>query len=135
MVVATDYIIEQDALLELVESHKRHKADISMSLKECPVEELTARSSVDVDSNWRVRRIIEKPTREEIMSRYAASIMFILPSQIWECLPKVQPSPRGEIEMQSAIQMMIEDGYKAYGLLQPAPQEWSPEFIGKTESN
>jgi dTDP-glucose pyrophosphorylase len=61
--------------------------------------------------------------------------MFILPSQIWEYLPKVQPSRRGEIEMQSAIQRMIEDGYKAYGLLQPAPQEWIPEFIGKTESN
>jgi dTDP-glucose pyrophosphorylase len=99
-----------------------------MSLKECPIEELTARSSVDVDSDWRVKRIIEKPRRAEIMSPYAASIMFILPSQIWEYLPKVQPSPRGEIEMQSAIQMMIEDGYKAFGLLQAAPEEWDPNL-------
>lgn len=135
MVVATDYILEENALLELVETHKQHKADISMSLKECPIEELTARSSVDVDSDWQVKRIIEKPRREEIMSPYAASIMFILPAQVWEYLPEVQPSPRGEIEMQAAIQKMIEDGYKAYGLLQPAPQEWIPEFIGKTESN
>lgn len=135
MVVATDYILEENALLELVQLHQQHHADISMSLKECPIEELTARSSVDVDSDWQVKRIIEKPKREDIMSPYAASIMFILASQIWEYLPKVQPSPRGEIEMQSAVQMMIEDGYKAYGLLQPAPQEWSPKFIEKTESN
>ncbi len=128
MVVATDYILEENTLLELAEAHQRHNADITMSLKECPVEELLSRSSVDVDSDWRVKRIIEKPKREEIMSPYAASILFIFPSAIWEYLPKVKPSPRGELEMQSAVQMMIEDGYKAYGLLQPAPQEWKVEY-------
>jgi hypothetical protein len=35
--------------------------------------------------------------------------------------------------MQSAVQKMIENGYKAFGLLQPAPQEWSPELIEKAE--
>jgi NDP-sugar pyrophosphorylase family protein len=135
MVIATDYILEENSLLELVEAHRQHNADITMSLKECPVEELLSRSSVDVDSDWRVKRIIEKPKREEIMSPYAASILFIFPSAIWEYLPKVQPSPRGEIEMQSAVQMMIQDGYKAFGLLQPAPREWTPEFIKKVESS
>jgi dTDP-glucose pyrophosphorylase len=92
-----------------------------------------SRSSVDVDAGWRVKRIIEKPKREEIMSPYAASILFILPSQIWEYLPKVQPSERGEIELQAAVDMMIRDGYEAYGLLQPAPQEWKSELIEKVE--
>lgn len=133
MVIATDYILEENSLLDLVNAHKRHNADITMSLKECPVEELMSRSSVDVDSNWRVKRIIEKPKLEEIMSPYAASILFILPRQIWEYLPKVTPSARGEIEMQSAVQTMIQDGYKAFGLLQPAPQEWKAEIIEKVE--
>lgn len=124
MVVATDYILEENALLQLVEAHKRYRADITMSLKECPIEELTTRSSVDVDPDWRVKRIIEKPKREEIMSPYAASILFILPPQTWDYVSKLELSPRGEIEMQSAIQKMIEDGYKAYGVLQPAPIEW-----------
>jgi UDP-N-acetylglucosamine diphosphorylase / glucose-1-phosphate thymidylyltransferase / UDP-N-acetylgalactosamine diphosphorylase / glucosamine-1-phosphate N-acetyltransferase / galactosamine-1-phosphate N-acetyltransferase len=127
MVLATDYILEENSLLELVQTHQRHHADISMILKECPTEELTARSSVDVDSDWQVKRIIEKPKRDEIMSPYAASILFILPLQIWEYLPKVKASERCEIEMQSAVQRMIEDGYKAFGVLQPAPQEWTPE--------
>ena len=98
-----------------------------MSLKECPIEELAARSSVDVDSDWRVKRIIEKPKRDEIMSPYAASILFILPPQIWDYLPKVKPSERGEIEMQSAIDRMIQDGFEAAGVLQPAPREWKAE--------
>ena len=124
MVVATDYILEEDSLLELVQAHKKYQADIVMSLKECSIEELITRSTVDVDSDWRVKRIIEKPKRKEIMSPYAASILFILPPQIWEYLPKIKPSERGEIEMQSAIDRMIQDGFKAVGVLQPAPEEW-----------
>lgn len=124
MVVATDYILEEKALLQLVEAHRKRSADITMSLKECPVEELTARSSVDVDSDWRIKRIVEKPKPEEIMSPYAASILFVFPPQIWDYIAKLESSPRGEIEMQSAVQQMIEDGYKAYGLLQPTPDEW-----------
>ncbi len=129
MVVATDYILEEDSLLELVQVQEKHAAEIVMSLKECPIEELAARSSVDVDSDWRVKRIIEKPKPEEIMSPYAASILFILPPQIWEYLPKVNPSERGEIEMQAAIDAMIRDGFKAVGVLQPAPEEWNPSLL------
>jgi UDP-N-acetylglucosamine diphosphorylase / glucose-1-phosphate thymidylyltransferase / UDP-N-acetylgalactosamine diphosphorylase / glucosamine-1-phosphate N-acetyltransferase / galactosamine-1-phosphate N-acetyltransferase len=124
MVVATDYVLEEDSLLELVKAQEKYQAEIVMSLKECPIEELSARSSVEVDSDWRVKRIIEKPKPEEIMSPYAASILFILPPQIWEYLPKVKPSERGEIEMQAAIDRMIQDGFKAVGVLQPAPKEW-----------
>jgi dTDP-glucose pyrophosphorylase len=125
MVVATDYVLQENDLAALVEAHKRYQADITMSLKQCPVEELVSRSSVDVDADWHVKRIIEKPTREEIMSPYAASILFILPPQLWHYLPQIRPSARGEIEMQAAVQMMIEDGLQAFGVLQPAPQEWS----------
>lgn len=124
MVAATDYILQDNSLLDLLTAHNKYPSQITMSLKECAAEDLMARSSVDVDVNWRVNRIIEKPRREEIMSPYAASILFILPAQIWDYLRQIQPSPRGELEMQSVIQMMIEDGYQAFGLLQPTPDEW-----------
>jgi dTDP-glucose pyrophosphorylase len=133
LVAATDYVLGENDLLHLVRAHHEKQADITMSLKKCPPEELVSRSTVEVDSDWRVKRIIEKPRREEIMSPYAASILFLLPAQIWDYLSKIQPSPRGEIEMQTAVQRMIEDDYRAFGLLQPAPQEWSPEFIEKVE--
>jgi len=124
MVVATDYLLEEDSLLELVQAHQQHDADITMSLKACPMEELSNRSTVEVDDHWRVKRIIEKPRREEILSPYAASVMFIFPPAIWDYLPKIQPSTRGEIETQDAVQMMIDDGFQVFGFLQPAPQEW-----------
>jgi dTDP-glucose pyrophosphorylase len=133
MVVATDYILEGNVLLELVNAYEEVEAHIIMSLKECAIEELSARSSVDVDAEWHVKRIIEKPKPEEIMSLYAASVLFILLVQIWDYLPKIKPSSRGEIELPSALQMMINDGYKTLGLLQPSPREWTPKLI-KMES-
>jgi len=135
MVVATDYILEENSLLELVEAYEQLNTEIVMSIKECPFEELMSRSSVEVEADWRVRQIIEKPTREEILSPYAASVLFILPPAIWDYLPKVRPSARGEIEMQSAVQMMIDDGYKTFGLLQPAPTEWTPEMTERTKTD
>lgn len=125
IVVATDYILEEESLLELVNAHRQSQADITMSLKECPLEELGSRSSVEVDSTWRVKRIVEKPRPEQVLSPYAASVMFIFPPQLWEVLPGIQPSARGEIELQSAVQRMIDAGFKAYGVLQPAPLEWN----------
>jgi dTDP-glucose pyrophosphorylase len=129
MVLATDYILEENTLVDLVSTHHRFGADLTMSLKECPVDELIVRSNVDVDSSGRVKCIIEKPRRDQIMSPYAASIMFIFPAVIWEYLPKIRPSSRGEIEVQDAVQMMIEDGLNAFGLVQPAPREWTPSLV------
>jgi NDP-sugar pyrophosphorylase family protein len=124
MAIATDYILGENSLSELVAVHERNHADITMSLKRCPIEDLVARSSVEIDAVWRVRRIIEKPLPQEILSPYAASFLFIFPRQLWTYLAKVRQSPRGEIETQAAVQMMIKDGFKACGVVQPAPEEW-----------
>jgi len=131
LVLATDYILEENVLSDLVKAHEQYGAEITMSLKECSVDELMARSSVEVDSDWHVKRIIEKPKRAEILSPYAASVMYILPYAVWNYLPRIKPSMRGEIELPDAVQMMIEDGYQAHGFVQPAPKEWKPDLINK----
>jgi glucose-1-phosphate thymidylyltransferase len=123
--------LEENVLSDLLKAHEQSGADITMSLKECSVDEQMARSSVEVDSDWRVKRIIEKPKRAEILSPYAASVMYIFPYAVWNYLPRIKPSMRGEIELPDAVQMMIGDGYKAFGLLQRAPKEWKPDFINK----
>jgi len=60
----------------------------------------------------------------------AETMLFILPPQAWDYLEKIQPSERGEIEMQSAINLMIQDGFSASGVLQPIPAEWTPDKGG-----
>lgn len=124
IVAATDYALGENVLLELLEAHGQHGADITVSLKECPPEEMMSRSSVEVDGAGYVKRIVEKPPPGQIVGPYAASVLFILPPLFWEYLPRIKSSPRGEIEMQSAVQNMIEDGFRVFGLLQSAPEEW-----------
>jgi hypothetical protein len=41
---------------------------------------------------------------------------------------------RGEIELPDAVQMMIEDGFRAFGLPQPAPKEWKPDLINNVNN-
>jgi len=133
LVSATDYILPEDALLELVEAHDRSGGDITLSLREYPPEALSARSSVALGVGWQVKYIVEKPAPNEAPSRYTAALMYILPPAIWDALPRLTASPRGELELPQAVNMLIEAGHTAYGCLQPAPPEWSPDLDENVE--
>jgi NDP-sugar pyrophosphorylase family protein len=128
LVSATDYLLPENALTDLVAMHEAQSCDITVSLKECPAKELSARSSVQLNESWRVQRIVEKPAPGEAPSRYTAALIYILPPAIWDMLPKLLPSPRGELELPAAVNLLLEAGMTAFGLLQPTPPEWSPEF-------
>ena len=130
LVSATDYLLSENALADLVAAYEAQSCDITVSLKECPPEELSIRSSVDLDGGWQVRRIVEKPALGEAPSRFTAALIYILPPAIWDVLPKLRPSPRGELELPAAVNLLLEADMIAYGLFQPAPSEWSPEFYG-----
>jgi NDP-sugar pyrophosphorylase family protein len=129
LVTATDYLLPTDALAELLSAYEIKGGDIIVSLKECPPEELSARSSVDLDDNWRVRRIVEKPGPGEAPSRFTAALIYILPPEIWDLLPTLEPSARGELELPAAVNLLLQSGMTAYGFLQPAPLEWSSEMM------
>lgn len=126
LVSATDYLLPPDAFSDLVRAYEENGWDIAVSLKECPPEEWASRSLVELAEGWRVTRIVEKPAPGEIAGPYTASLIYILPPAIWEYLPRVQPSPRGEIELPAAVNLLLTDGFRARGVLQPAPAEWQP---------
>lgn len=128
LVTATDYLLAENALADLVAAHEAQGCDITVSLKECPPEELSARSSVELNGTWRVKSIVEKPAPGEAPSRFTAALIYILPPEIWDVLPNMKPSARGELELPAAVNLLLEAGMTAYGLLQPTPAEWSPEM-------
>ena len=82
LVSATDYLLPENALTDLVATHEARGCDIAVSLKECPPEELSARSSVKLDESWRVQRIVEKPAPGEAPSRFTAALIYVLPPAI-----------------------------------------------------
>jgi NDP-sugar pyrophosphorylase family protein len=56
----------------------------------------------------RVTHIIEKPLPEEAPSDIASLPLYVFTPRILDYLPQVPLSPRGEYELQDAIQMLIE---------------------------
>ncbi|HMS55888.1 MAG TPA: sugar phosphate nucleotidyltransferase [Fimbriimonadaceae bacterium] len=56
----------------------------------------------------RIVKLVEKPKEPE--SNLAMAGMYFFGPQIWEVLPDLQPSGRGEYEITDAIQMMIDQG-------------------------
>jgi len=55
-------------------------------------------------------KLVEKPVNPE--SNYAMAGMYIFGPQIWDVLPDLKPSARGEYEITDAIQTLIDQGQK-----------------------
>jgi NDP-sugar pyrophosphorylase family protein len=128
LLTATDYIWPENYLQDLVEAHAKSGAGISISLKHMPGADLSQRSSVAFDSRGGIAQIVEKPAPGQAPSAYVASLTAILPTAVRRYLADMQPSPRGEYELQTLINQMIADGYQAQGLDQPPPGEWQPHM-------
>ncbi len=63
-----------------------------------------------------VTRIVEKPRPEEAPSHIASLPLYVFTPRILDFLPRVPLSPRGEYELQDAIQMLIETEGGVHGL-------------------
>lgn len=128
LLTATDYIWPENYLHDLVAAHIEKGADISVSLKQIPGADLSERSSVAFTPQGGIAQIVEKPGPGQAPSDYVASLTTILPATASAYLANMQPSPRGEYELQTIINEMIDDGYQAQGLEQAVPGEWQPHM-------
>lgn len=70
-------------------------------------ERLGSVGIVEQDGLW-VTRIVEKPAPEEAPSDVSSLPLYVFSPVLLDYLDRVSPSPRGEYELQDAIQMVIE---------------------------
>lgn len=113
---ACDNLVPEAFVGELIAKFKAQKCDAVLSLKPVAQERIPSVGIVDVSDDGVVRRIVEKPTIEEAPSNIGSMPLYLFSAALLDYLSKVQPSPRGEYELQDAIQMLIEDGKPVYGL-------------------
>jgi len=78
LLMACDYIISPSFIPNLLSFHASHSAEISISIKQVPAEELALRSSVRFDSAERITEIVEKPPLGLAPSEYSANLAYIL---------------------------------------------------------
>ena len=78
-----------------------------LSLMPVSRDRISSTGIVELDGEW-VTRIVEKPTPEEAPSNVSSLPLYCFGHVLVDILPEVQLSPRGEYELQDAIQMLIE---------------------------
>lgn len=123
-ILAADYALPPNFLVELQTAYKTHSFPLFISLKTLEPAELSQKSSVRFDEDGRIAEIVEKPPLGQAPSNIGAALFMIVPVQIRSYLQNLMLSPRDEYEIMDLINRMIQDGYPMAGLLQPQPQEW-----------
>jgi NDP-sugar pyrophosphorylase family protein len=73
---------------------------------------------VDMEGRW-VTRIVEKPRPEEAISNIYSLPLYCFTPRILDYASRVPRSPRGEYELQDAIQMLIEAEGRVSGVIIP----------------
>ncbi len=107
LVIASDCIIPTDHIRELIKFHFTNNCDATLSLKELSADEMTQSSTVKLEKDMSILKIIEKPSSDEILSNVACAPLYIF-KDVKEFLPRAQKSSRGEFEIADIIQMMID---------------------------
>ncbi len=110
---ACDSLVPTDHTADLLAAHRDGTA--VLSLMDVP-EAMVARSaSVELDG-MRIRRIVEKPNRGEAPSNTVSLPHYVLPQRLLDILPDLEPSERGEIELQDGIQRLIDEDRPVVGV-------------------
>ena len=119
MVMASDTAFSFDHIAGLMQFHRTSEADVSLSLRRLPVERLSASSSVAIDAAGRITRIVEKPAPGTAPSDIACAPLYIYPPLLADYLTRVGLSVRNEYELPDVITMMIDDGLRVMGKVEP----------------
>lgn len=117
LVTAGDSIYPRSHYKALYDAFAESDLDAALSLKLLDRERIRESSVVQMGKDGRVLKIIEKPSKREVLGEVAAGPLHIFKDSIKGYLKKVRKSQRGEYELPDAIQMMIDDGLRVQGVV------------------
>ncbi len=115
-----DDVFDSDvpAIQQMISIFKTCNAPV-LGLKRLPREKIPAYSTVKVEkianNLYKVKKIIEKPKPEQIMSDLVIVGRHILTSEVFDYLKNSKPSDKGEIILSEVIDKMLQDGKTIYG--------------------
>jgi NDP-sugar pyrophosphorylase family protein len=113
---ACDNLVSTIDIQGLISEWKRQPGlQALLILIRVPEADIVKTGIVTVEGD-RVRGIIEKPAPDQALTNIASMPLYCFSPRILNFLTQVQLSPRGEYELQDAIQMLIEEGGDVRGL-------------------
>lgn len=112
---ACDNLVPQAHLAALVAAHRARQASATLSLMPVAREQVSKTGIVVWEDPW-VRRIVEKPDPAQAPSSISSLPLYVFSPAILPLVEMVQPSPRGEYELQDAIQGLIDQSGRVTGV-------------------
>jgi glucose-1-phosphate thymidylyltransferase len=94
---------------------QEHGARILLAREDDP-EHLQHLGVPELDGDGRVTRIVEKP--EQPPSEFAVTGIYFYDETVWDVLPTLQPSGRGELEITDVNNWYVERGEMEYDVLE-----------------
>jgi NDP-sugar pyrophosphorylase family protein len=120
LVSACDNLTSVAHIAQLIATHGKRAANATLSLMPIDIAEASSTGIIAWAApsapGW-VQRIVEKPKPEEAPSNISSLPLYLFSPRLLDYLPQVQRSPRGEYELQDAIQLLIEQAGRVTGLL------------------
>lgn len=116
---ACDNLTPPEHVAAMIACYQRGNFNAVLSLMEIDIAKAGSTGIVEWQAG-NIRRIVEKPKPEEAPSNVSSLPLYLFSPKLLDYLPAVQLSPRGEYELQEAIQMLIDDAGKVTGVLTPS---------------
>ena len=112
IVLNGDIILDNEIINEIIKKYNYMKPDTLMVLTE--VEDPSAFGVVEIEEG-NIKKIVEKPKKEEAPSNLVNAGIYIFNKDIFEKIAKTEISERGEYEITDSVTLQIEDGKKVIG--------------------
>ena len=116
VVMLADNVFEQ-SLADIVDRfrHQQYGARVVLAQPE-DADHLTHLGVPEMDGEGRIVRIVEKPS--EPPSSYAVTGVYFYDGGVWDVLPTLQPSGRGELEISDVNNWYVDRGAMQYEVLE-----------------
>lgn len=120
VLLADDLMVDDGALLTaMLDVHEEQDRSV-IAFTEVSPEEISSYGCIDPmpasestasglsDDVVQIRRVVEKPSREEAPSNFAISGRYVFTPQIFTMLDRIEPGRGGELQLTDAIQMLLQ---------------------------
>ena len=115
VLLADDLMVDDGALLRrMLDVHDRYGRSC-VALTEVSMDEISSYGCVEPDPHAshddgliEVKRVIEKPARDEAPSNLAISGRYVFTPEIFDMLDRIQPGRGGELQLTDAIALLLD---------------------------
>jgi len=121
LLVNGDLLFDTDPIKAVIALHQKEKTATTMAV--VPVDKPENYGIVELEDDKKVKRVIEKPSREQAPTNLANAGIYVFSTEIFPILRKISPSPRGEIEIPDALTLLIKDN-KTVAATKISKEQW-----------